>query len=308
MKYTYGPVPSRRLGLSLGVDILPYKTCTVDCLFCQLGRTSNLTITRSSFFPKEDILDEVLTVCHQENPDYVTFSGSGEPALNKDIGWIIKRIKEEVEAKVAVLSNSSILWMPDVREDLNFADVVVPSLDAGTDSYWKRVNRPHPDLLFDRMISGLVDFSNQYKGELWVEILLVRGINDQPENIDAILSILAQMRYTKIQLNTVVRPPSEKTALPLTPEELEAISKRFPPNTEIVATFQKRGKHVGGQGDRDRILDAISRRPMTIKQIEQSLGIPAERSENVMKSLIDEGLAKAIIHGQEEFYEAVHGA
>lgn len=306
MKYTYGPVPSRRLGLSLGVDILPYKTCSVDCLFCQLGRTSNLTIKRDSFFPKEDILKEVITVYKAESPDYITFSGSGEPALNKDIGWLIRRIKEETNAKVVALSNSTLLWMPDVREDLSAADVVVPSLDAGTEEFWKKVNRPHPDLAFDRVIEGLVDFSNEFAGELWVEILLVRGINDKEENFEPIRKILSRMHYRKIQLNTVVRPPSEKSALPLTQEELEAIAKTFPPNTEIVATFQKRGKHVGAQGDRERILDSISRRPMTVKQIEQSLGIPSERAEMVLEMLVVEGEAKATVHGLEEFYEAVH--
>ncbi|MBN2378267.1 radical SAM protein [candidate division WOR-3 bacterium] len=305
MNYTYGPVPSRRLGFSLGVDILPYKTCTIDCLFCQLGRTSNLTIERGSFFPKEDVLSEILTLARRENPDYITFSGSGEPALNSDIGWLIREIKKEVPQKVVVLTNSTLLWMPEVREDLKAADIVVPSLDAGTDEYWQKVNRPHPDLEFDRMIEGLIAFSREFSGEIWVEILLVKGVNDTQENTDAVLSILSRMRYTKIQLNTVVRPPSEKSAVALSQEEMEIIAERFPPNTEIVSTFQKRGKHVSAHGDCERILAALARRPMTINDIEQSLGIPAERAEEVLKKLTAEDKARKTIHGQDVFFESL---
>ena len=305
MKYTYGPVPSRRLGLSLGVDILPYKTCTVDCIFCQLGRTSNLTIERASFFPKEEILTEIISVAKLENPDYITFSGSGEPPLNSDIGWLIRRIKEELPQRVVVLTNSSLFWIPEVCEDLKAADIIVPSLDAGTEEYWRKVNRPHPELDFNRMIQALVAFSKVYEGEIWVEILLVKGVNDTKENTDAILGILSKMRYSKIQLNTVVRPPSEKSAAALTQEELASIARGFPPNTEIVATFQKRGKHVGSHGDRQRILGALSRRPMTIKDIENSLGIPAERAEDVINVLIGEGKVKLTRHEGGEFYEAV---
>jgi len=268
-----------------------------------LGRTSNLTIERGAFFIKEEVLSEILSVAKQENPDYITFSGSGEPALNSDIGWLIREIKKEVEPKVVVLSNSSILWMPDVRADLAEADIVVPSLDAGTNEYWQRVNRPHPDLSFDEMIEGLVTFSNEFKGEIWVEILLVKGINDTSQNIDAILSILSRMHYTKVQLNTVVRPPSEKTAVALSREEMQKVAERFPEGTQIVATFQKRGKHVSAHGDRDRILAALARRPMTLKDIEQSLGIPTERAEEVLKELASEKKIKKTVHGEGIFFE-----
>ncbi|MEA3312598.1 MAG: radical SAM protein, partial [candidate division WOR-3 bacterium] len=156
MACTYGPVASRRLGLSLGVDILPYKTCTLDCIYCQLGRTSNLAVERNSFLPREEILAEVVKVAAQTNPAYVTFSGSGEPTLNSDIGWLIREIKSKSGRPVAVLTNSSLLWMPDVRDEIKPADLVVPSLDAGTEEVWRKVNRPHPDLEFDKIIEGLV--------------------------------------------------------------------------------------------------------------------------------------------------------
>jgi len=305
MSYTYGPVPSRRLGLSLGVDVLPYKTCSLDCIYCQLGRTSNLAVERKSFFPREEILAEVITVVSETNPAYVTFSGSGEPTLNSDIGWLIREIKSKSGRPVAVLTNSSLLWMPEVREEIKPADLVVPSLDAATEEVWKKLNRPHTDLDFSKVIEGLIDFSNEYAGQLWVEILLVKGMNDSAEHVKALNRILARMRFDKVQLNTVVRPPSEESALALSYEELRAISKELSVNTEIIAPYRKKGKQVSAHGDRERILAAIARRPMTVKHIEQSLGIPPERAKPSLEALIAEGKAKPSIHEGEEFYEAM---
>lgn len=305
MSYTYGPVPSRRLGLSLGVDVLPFKTCCIDCIYCQLGRTSNLTIERKSFFPKAEILAEVLKLAARTNPEYITFSGSGEPTLNADIGWLIRQFKEKTGKKVAVLTNSSLLWMSEVREELMAADLIVPSLDAATEGVWRKLNRPHPDLEFARVIEGLVIFSNEYQGELWVEILFVKGINDSAEHIDALLAVLSRMRHTKVQLNTVVRPPSDKSALALSYEELEAIAQKFPEDTEVVLPYRKSGKQFVAHGYKELILSAIARRPMTIKQIEQSLGIPPERSKPALEALIAAGKAKLSIHAEEAFYEAI---
>jgi len=304
MSYTYGPVPSRRLGLSLGVDVLPYKTCSLDCIYCQLGRTSNLAVERKSFFPREEILAEVITVVSETNPAYVTFSGSGEPTLNSDIGWLIREIKSKSGRPVAVLTNSSLLWMPEVREEIKPADLVVPSLDAATEEVWKKLNRPHTDLDFSKVIEGLIDFSNEYAGQLWVEILLVKGMNDSAEHVKALNRILARMRFDKVQLNTVVRPPSEESALALSYEELRAISKELSVNTEIIAPYRKKGKQVSAHGDRERILAAIARRPMTVKHIEQSLGIPPERAKPTLEALIAEGKAKQVTHENKKFYEA----
>jgi len=305
MSYTYGPVPSRRLGRSLGVDILPFKTCSINCIYCQLGRTTHLTVKRASFFPKEEILTEVIERAAETNPDYITFSGSGEPTLNLDIGWLIREFKAQIDSKVAVLTNSSLLWMPEVREELFGADLVVPSLDAATPEVWKRINRPHPDLEFDEVIEGLVTFSNEFSGELWVEILFVKGVNDSPEHIDALLGILSRMKHTKVQLNTVVRPPSERSAVALSYEELEAIAGRLPADTEAVLPYRKSGKQLAAHGHKELILSAIARRPMTLEQIEQSLGIPRKHAEAVLETLIAQGRVKAVGLGKETFYEAI---
>lgn len=305
MNYTYGPVPSRRLGLSLGVDVLPFKTCSVDCIYCQLGRTSNLTIERLSFFPKEDVLAEVCKRAAQTDPDFITFSGSGEPTLYLDLGWLIREIKEKTGKKVAVLTNSTLLWMPQVRKELMPADLVVPSLDAGTEEIWHKVNRPHPELEFEKVIEGLINFSREFKGQLWVEILLVKGINDSAEHIHALNQILARIRYDKIQLNTVVRPPSEKSALALSFQELEVISEKLPANTEIIVPYRKKGKQVSAHGHPERILAALKRRPMSIDDIEQSLGIPREAAQKALEELISKGKVKPLIYQDKTFYEHV---
>lgn len=304
MRYTYGPVASRRLGLSLGVDILPHKTCSLDCIYCQLGRTSDLTIERKSFFPREEILAEVVEIAAQNNLDYVTFSGSGEPTLNSDIGWLIREIKSKSGRPVAVLTNSTLLWMPEVREDIMPAGLIVPSLDAATEETWRKVNRPHPDLEFDKVIEGLVTFANEYSGNLWVEILLVKGINDSPEHINALRRVLSRMRYTKIHLNTVVRPPSEGSAVALSYGELEEIAKRLPADTEAVLPFREKGKQISAHGEAERILAAIARRPMTVEQIKESLGITATRARIILSELISNGKAKQVTHENKEFYEA----
>ncbi len=305
MPYTYGPVPSRRLGLSLGVDILPFKTCTIDCIYCQLGRTKNLTLERQSFFPKEEILEEVVKVALQTNPAYVTFSGSGEPTLNLDIGWLIREIKSQTGKKVAVLTNASLLWMSQVRDELMAADLVVPSLDAATEKVWRKLNRPHPSLEFDRIIEGLTTFADHYRGELWVEILFVKGVNDSRKHIQCLLNILSKIHYTKVQLNTVVRPPSEKSALALSYEELKDIANRFPEDTEVVLPFRKSDKPYAAHGAKEVIFAAISRRPMTLKDIEQSLGIPQNRSKPALEALISEGKVRLASYLGEGFYEAV---
>ncbi|MBA7609448.1 GTP 3',8-cyclase [subsurface metagenome] len=304
MRYTYGPVASRRLGLSLGVDILPHKTCSLDCIYCQLGRTSDLTIERKSFFPREEILAEVVEIAAQNNLDYITFSGSGEPTLNSDIGWLIREIKSKSGRPVAVLTNSSLLWMSKVREDIMPAGLIVPSLDAATEETWRKLNRPHPDLEFDKVIEGLVTFANEYSGNLWVEILLVQGINDFSEHIDALNSILSRMRYTRIHLNTVVRPPSEGSAVALSYGELEEITKLLPADTEAVLPFREKGKQISAHGEAERILAAIARRPMTVKQIKESLGITATRARIILSELISNGKAKQVTHENKEFYEA----
>jgi wyosine [tRNA(Phe)-imidazoG37] synthetase (radical SAM superfamily) len=206
-KYIYGPVPSRRLGRSLGIDLVPFKTCTYDCIYCQLGRTTNKTMERRSYVPIEDIIGELkIKLATGEHPHYITIAGSGEPTLHSEIGELIVRIKAMTKIPVTVLTNGSLLFMPEVRAALMQADLVIPSLDAGDETMFRYVNRPHPEISFDRMVNGLIDFTRDFPGDVWLEVLLLFGITGMADETRKIAAYAERIGPQRVQLNTVCRP------------------------------------------------------------------------------------------------------
>ena len=215
MIHIYGPVPSRRLGFSLGVDVVPFKTCSLDCIYCQLGRTTNKTIERKEYISADDVLKELKEkVVKKEHSriDYITFSGSGEPTLHSKLGYMIEEIKKITSIPVAVITNGTLLYNLDVQEELEGADVVIPSLDAPDKETFKRINRPYPSLKFEKVISGIKNFSQNFNGKLWLEIMLVKKVNDSLPQIKKFAQIIKEIRCEKIQLNTPVRPSAEEFA------------------------------------------------------------------------------------------------
>ena len=206
MRFVYGPVPSRRLGRSLGVNVIPFKTCNYSCVYCQLGRTTNKINERRSFFPKEEILKEVAEVVDRVEVDHVTFAGEGEPTLCRDIGWLIREIKKITDIPIAVLTNGSLLYKEDVRYDLAEADVVIPSLDAADEKTFRRINRPHRELRINEIIDGMVEFGRDYGGKLYIEVMLVKGYNDSEDALFAIKSALERIKPDGIYLLTPIRP------------------------------------------------------------------------------------------------------
>jgi len=283
-KYIFGPVPSRRLGRSLGVDLVPYKTCTFDCTYCDLGRTTHKTVSRQSYVPPEEIQGELelyLSVLDKK-PDYITLSGSGEPTLNTNIGEIIERIKEITSIPVAVLTNSSLFSLDEVRRDLSEADVVLPSLDAVTPAFFEYINRPHTSLRIEEIISGLIQFRKQYRGQIWLEILFCRGVNDGKEEIEKFKEVLEKIQPNRVQLNTPVRPPAEDFAFPLTLAQLEEIRERLGNKAEIIPEFAAPlGEELNSVKDTE-ILNLIKRRPCTTEDISKALGL---RIDEVVKHL-----------------------
>ena len=224
----YGPVPSRRLGYSLGVDILPFKTCSMDCIYCQLGSGAKTTVQRKEYVPARSALAQIETaLAGSRRIDAVTFSGSGEPGLNSGIGRIIRGIKKTTAVPVVVLTNSSCLVGRQGRREFLAADIVVPSLDAVTSGIFQKINRPHPSLKVEKIIGGLVRFRREFKGRIWLEIMLVKGVNDGPAHLKKLKAAVARIRPDKVQLNTVVRPPAERSARPLNRAELERIRAFF---------------------------------------------------------------------------------
>ncbi len=204
--HIFGPVPSRRLGRSLGVDLVPFKTCTYDCIYCQLGRTTCKTHERKEWVPMDAVLEELKQKL-ATHPDYITLSGSGEPTLCPRLGEIIERIKAMTSIPVAVLTNGSLLWLKEVRAAVALADVVMPSLDAGDDLLFQTVNRPHPEITFERLVSGLEQFRREFTGQYWLEVMLLAGHTALPAHVQKIAHWVQRIRPDRVQLNTATRPP-----------------------------------------------------------------------------------------------------
>lgn len=302
--YIYGPVPSRRLGFSLGIDILPFKTCSLDCIYCQLGSTPQKTVRRQTFFPQKKVLDQIKKAIDSgQQIDVITFSGSGEPTLNLSIGKLIRKIKKFTSNPVAVLTNSTLLTRKTVREALSAADLVVPSLDAATQEVFERVNRPHSSLKIRRIIEGLKKFRREFKGKIWLEVLLVKGINDSPSHLKKLKEAIAEINPDRIQLNTVVRPPAEESALPLSLIELETIRKFLGQKAEIIAEFDKIQRLPSSLKLQDAILSIVKRRPVTLEDMSASLGKHRNELIKHIDYLLKRNKIKCVIHQGKKYYE-----
>lgn len=239
MKYIYGPVNSRRLGLSLGLSLTPHKTCNLDCIYCQLGKTKEPTSLIREYVRIEDILDELKSWI-QENPAeakqlrFITISGSGEPTLNIKIGELIAQIRKLANYSIAVITNATLMSSPEVRSSLLGADLIVPSLDAVSQEIFVKVNRPHKDVKIDEIINGLVALRKEFSGKIWLEVMLVKGVNDDLRQINKLKEITEKINPDKIQLNSPVRTTAEKNVLPVDKKKLLKIKEILGETCEIV--------------------------------------------------------------------------
>jgi wyosine [tRNA(Phe)-imidazoG37] synthetase (radical SAM superfamily) len=309
----YGPVPSRRLGLSLGINVIPFKTCTLDCIYCQCGRTTKKMLERRSFFPANDIIAAVRSVLRPSphaprptRPDFLTFAGEGEPTLNKDLGRIIRRLKREFSIPVAVITNSTLLTDPQVRRDINAADLVVPSLDSADQRTFARVNRCHRDLRVADIIEGLKLFRRRYRGKLWLEMMLVKGINDSVEHVVALRKAAWEIKPDRVQLNTVVRPPAETFAKPLSQDALEQIQCLFGPNTDIIGEPKDKGRRTMDRltvRPDEAIAATVQGRPVTKLDLVNSLGISPRQIEAALRRLLGARGIKRVDFQGKTFYE-----
>ena len=304
-QYLFGPVPSRRLGLSLGVDPIPKKLCTLDCVYCEVRQTDLRALKRKEYIPARSIIAELQTALRElKELDFVTFSGSGEPTLNSTLGELIHAVKLITRVPVAVITNGTLLYRDDVRRDLLEADVVLPSLDAATQPVFEQINRPHPQLKINTIIEGLKQFRTEYRGKIWLEILLVEGINDTETELAALREAINEIRPDKVQLNTVVRPPAESFAHPVNEERLREIQTYFGGTCEIVGTFQKKNLQNGTRVDVARVISLLERRAMTAEEIAHALGITASATVEVLQILQDEGLVVPSVHSQRMYFHS----
>lgn len=289
MRTIFGPVPSRRLGRSLGVDVIPPKTCSYDCVYCESGHTTHLTITRQAFVMPDLVLAELTDYFRKypQGADVITFSSAGEPTLYDPLGDLLRAIKKRFPSlPLIVLTNGSLLWDPEVRRGLVAADRVVPSLDAVITDVFAKVNVPHPCLDLATIMEGLKAFRKDYPGQFNLEVLLVAGYNDQPEHLRELRRVIEQLDPDQVELNTVVRPPADSRVRGLTEEELKSILPFFPAyKTNIV------GRYCGStllKHDLDlaaRVMEVVRRRPCTISEMAASLGVESEELQAALVEL-----------------------
>jgi wyosine [tRNA(Phe)-imidazoG37] synthetase (radical SAM superfamily) len=272
--YVFGPVPSRRLGRSLGIDLVPFKTCTYNCVYCQLGRTTNQTLERKAYVSIGRVLEELeekLSILPLP-PDYITLSGSGEPTLNSELRSVIGEINGLTKIPVAVLTNGSLLHLEAVRNALLGADLVIPSLDAPSPKLWKSINRPHHSLGLGQILNGLKEFRREFGGQVWLEVMLCGGMNDDPKEIHRLREAIARIGPDRIQLNTVIRPPAEEFARPLSPDQLGNVRKMLGRSAEIIPDFPQMEEKLASGAREEEIMDLLKRRPCTAEEISCALG------------------------------------
>lgn len=272
-RYLFGPVPSRRFGRSLGIDLTPFKTCCYDCVFCQLGRTTNKTIRRKNYVPTDAVLAELKRwLSSGGQADYITLSGSGEPTLHTGFGKILAFIKTNTDIPSALLTNGAMLYLPQVRQTASLASVVKISLSAWDQASFAWMNRPPEQLRFEQVIEGQKLFRAQFNGPIWMEVFLIAGMNSNSEDAGKIAVLAKEIAPDRIQLNTAVRPPSESFVAPLSRQRLSALTHLFQPKAEVIAEFNTSGQmHV--QANQDTILEMLLRRPCTATQVADGFGM-----------------------------------
>lgn len=305
MGYIFGPVPSRRLGRSLGVDLVPFKTCTYDCIYCQLGRTTNKTVERRQWVPLDDILAELKEKLATK-PDYITLSGSGEPTLYSRLDELIARIRSMTDIPVAVLTNGSLLWQEEIRRQLMDAHLVIPSLDAGHGSMFRAVNRPHESISFDRMLEGLIAFREEYYGEYWLEVFLLAGHTAVDSELERMADCVRRIKPDRVQLNTATRPPAEEYAVMVDSRRMRDLAVRFDPPAEVIADY--RGVHAQSdfKAGRDSVLEMIQRRPCSLEDIADGLGMHRNEVIKYVDELDAKGLLEKRSSGGKLFYSGKH--
>ena len=307
-KYLFGPVPSRRLGYSLGVDIVPYKTCTLDCVYCECGKTTKLRNRRSSYVSASDVIRELSDYLSKEPKlDYITFSGGGEPVLNTEIGKIIEFIKTSYDAyKVALLTNGTLFGDKKAREDVSMCDLIIPSVDAASEKAFKKINRPAPGISASSVIKGIELLNREVSGKLWVEVFVIPGINDNEGELRKIKEALIRIGPEKVQLNTLDRPGTVKDLKSAGREKLLNICEYFSPlKTEIIGRYGGSKKRDFASSDmKEKMLLLLSRRPCTLEDLSEVFSPQKNDLEKYLKELKNSGRIQSSKGERGLFYRA----
>ncbi len=305
MKYVYGPVPSRRLGKSLGISPIPDKTCNYTCIYCQLGTTTNYTNTRAMFYPVEDILDEVRYALKQEKEiDFITIVGEGEPLLYEGLGTLISELKKITSIPIAVITNGALLYREDARKDILEADVVLPTLDADSEELFRKINRPHKDIKLEKVIKGFKEFRKVFANQIWLEVMLIKDLNDDVESLKKIEEIINQLKVDRVYINVPIRPPTESW-VKIPPTNRLIIAQEIL-KAESIAHFEE---ILIESVDREsppfnQILNILKRHPL---RNEQMYTLFPEMSKKEIDSMLDEmknkDLIESILYNKKIFWE-----
>ncbi len=304
-RYLFGPVPSRRFGRSLGIDLVPFKTCTLDCAFCEVGPTTASLAERREYAPVAAILDEFRRwVDAGGAADVVTLAGSGEPTLHARLGDIIRGIRALSALRIAILTNSTLLHVPDVRRDAALADIVKASLCAWDEASFARLHHPCAGIGFRGLIDGLTAFRAAFRGELWLEAMLVAGYNDDPDQVARIAALANALGAERVQLNTVVRPPAHAGAAPVPAERLASFCDLFRPRAEVIAPFDA-ASGAAPLSD-DAIVAMLARRPCTVADIAAVTAMPYAEAARRIAEFIAAGRITRIDRDGQSYFQAAN--
>jgi wyosine [tRNA(Phe)-imidazoG37] synthetase (radical SAM superfamily) len=303
----YGPVPSRRLGMSLGVDIVPFKVCPYDCIYCQLGPTRLVSTRRETFFPVHALVEQVKhAVDRGPRPDVITLAGSGEPTLYKPLGRLIRALKAITDIPVVLLTNGALFADPEIRREAALADRVLPSLDAGDEGLFRIMNRPRESITLERVVRGLETFRDEYAGPIWLEVMVVAGLSDGEPQARLLAEQARRIRPDRIHLNTPVRPSLLGPSAIVPQDRLQAICSLFTPAAEVIADFkparEERGDRIGAiEG---RLFELLARRPCTVEDAAAGLAAAPNEVVKALSALESSGRIESTIHDLHRFYSA----
>ena len=301
-KYLFGPVASRRFSLSLGVDLAPRKTCTFNCAFCEVGPTTCLTMERKEYVPLDEVKHELAEWRHGGGQaDFVTVTGSGEPTLHTGFGDILDFIKAEIKIRSALLTNSTLLYLPEVRRAALSADVIKVTLSAWDDDSFRKLARPHGDLRFASVVEGLQRLRSEYPGAIWMEIFVVPNLNSSMDQLRAVAVLARTIKPDRIQLNTAVRPTAAGKVGAVSAHFLHEISTLFEPRAEVIARFE--GKESAGRNvERDMVLAMLKRRPCTTADVAASFSLDPAETARVLRQMVDEKSVRIEERDGEEYF------
>ncbi len=305
MSYIFGPVPSRRLGLSLGIDLVPVKTCSYDCLYCQVGRTTGKILDPEAFVPVRTITEELEEKLEKIAPDTITLSGSGEPTLYSPMAQLISSIKQMTDIRIAILTNGSLFWNEEVRAGVLEAQIIAPTLSTVFEETYRAIHRPHADIESGMIIEGLKALRRDFRGFIFLEVVLLAGFNDSAREIEGLKRVIEEISPDKVQLNTVVRPPADSRAMSLDMVRLEEIKNFLGDKVEIIADIPPEQRRQIFESYEDTILETARRRPMRAVDLANVLNLPLEDVEGLLESLMGKGDLSVTGHGEETYYSAL---